>query len=246
MGFFDLFNSAPNVEAMQRNNDVNGLIKALKHKQTIIREKATKVLETLNDDRAIQALRIERINREFSDSREDAQRKAEEIRKEAAELAANSKGSGLGRFSKIVDGGMGCFSPLAILFVLACVLLQGTNFFRPSATQQQENIAREIKDLSSDDPVQRARAAYNLGDYGNKAKVAVPHLINLIDDYRPLKWQKESRPLGPFGPIGQSVPIGEIKPTSPSQEAVKTLNMVTGQNFENDKEKWLVWWNNNK
>jgi hypothetical protein len=66
MGFFDLFKGDPDVEMMQRNNDVNGLIKALKHNQTIIREKATKALESLNDERAIQALR------------EDEKRKAEE------------------------------------------------------------------------------------------------------------------------------------------------------------------------
>jgi hypothetical protein len=81
MGFFDFLKGAPNVEEMQRNNDVNGLIKALKHKQTTIREKATKVLETLNDERAAQALREDKINQEFRDTRGDLQRKAEESRR---------------------------------------------------------------------------------------------------------------------------------------------------------------------
>jgi hypothetical protein len=69
MGFLGLFKGVPNVEEMQRNNDVNGLIKALKHKQTTIREKATKVLETLNDERAVQALREEKINQEFREEK---------------------------------------------------------------------------------------------------------------------------------------------------------------------------------
>jgi hypothetical protein len=55
MGLLDFFKD-PDVDKMQRNNDIDGLIKALRHNQTVIREKAAKALAGLNDERATNAL----------------------------------------------------------------------------------------------------------------------------------------------------------------------------------------------
>ena len=56
MSFFDFF-KAPNIEKMELNNDVEGLIKSLQHNQAIIRVEAAKALHRFNDERAIQALK---------------------------------------------------------------------------------------------------------------------------------------------------------------------------------------------
>jgi len=56
MGLFDLFRGEPDVEKMQANKDVEGLIKALTHNQTTTRAKAAKALGSARDDRAIEPL----------------------------------------------------------------------------------------------------------------------------------------------------------------------------------------------
>jgi len=74
MGLFDLLKKS-DIEKMQRNNDIEGLIKALRHNQTLIREKAAKALAELNDERAKNALL------------EDARRQREERNKRDEELS---------------------------------------------------------------------------------------------------------------------------------------------------------------
>lgn len=55
MGLFDFFKD-PDVEKMQHNNDVTGMIKALKHNKTVIRAKAAKALGNVSDECAIDPL----------------------------------------------------------------------------------------------------------------------------------------------------------------------------------------------
>jgi HEAT repeat protein len=46
----------PNVEKMEKNKDVEGLMKALKHKDTNVRERAAEALGKLGDARAVEPL----------------------------------------------------------------------------------------------------------------------------------------------------------------------------------------------
>jgi HEAT repeat protein len=57
MGFFDAIFS-PDVASLERNKNVAGLIKALAHKQSAIREEAAVALGNLRNDQAINALTI--------------------------------------------------------------------------------------------------------------------------------------------------------------------------------------------
>jgi hypothetical protein len=73
MGFFDcIFGSGvPNIPTLQKNRDVDGLIKALMHNQTIVREQAAQALGAIEGDRSIDPL-----IRSLSDPSTDVQLKA--------------------------------------------------------------------------------------------------------------------------------------------------------------------------
>jgi len=72
MGFFDsIFGGSPNIEKLQKNRDVDGLIKALSHSQTYIREQAAHALGGIKDARS-----IEPLSQALSDQSSDVQLKA--------------------------------------------------------------------------------------------------------------------------------------------------------------------------
>jgi hypothetical protein len=57
MGIFDfIFGGEPDIAKMQKNKDIDGLIKALAHTQTSLRERAAKALGILQNDRAVNPL----------------------------------------------------------------------------------------------------------------------------------------------------------------------------------------------
>ena len=72
MGLFDsIFGGSPNIEKLQKNRDVDGLIKALSHSQTYIREQAAHSLGGIKDARSIDPLA-----KALSDQNSDVQIKA--------------------------------------------------------------------------------------------------------------------------------------------------------------------------
>ena len=69
MGIFSIFK--PNVEKMEAKREVKGLIKALKHKNRGVREKAAEALGRIGDERAVEPL-IQALNDENRDVRRKA------------------------------------------------------------------------------------------------------------------------------------------------------------------------------
>ncbi len=78
------------------------------------------------------------------------------------------------------------------ILILVCMLL-GAGLLVPTennaATSNttylsnlDADVAKQIKKLQSKDPYTRVRAAYTLGDMGNRAAPAIPFLINLLGD----------------------------------------------------------------
>jgi len=88
------------------------------------------------------------------------------------------------------------FSALLILTVLLTMAL-------PARAQQEApkegtqsdgslTVKEEIAELRSDDSHRRGEAAYRLGEMGNAAVDAVPDLIEVLNDHKPLEWVTES------------------------------------------------------
>lgn len=77
--------------------------------------------------------------------------------------------------------------------------------------ESKTNLTKEIEKLSSSNPVERARAAYNLGEMGDRAIPAIPSLIKTLDDGITLEWEQ------------QGMPSGSGMRTCPGVEATKAL-----------------------
>lgn len=91
---------------------------------------------------------------------------------------------------------------------------------KPATHQKQDNalmeldegLRRRVKNLSSKDPVVRGKNAYELGEFGEKAKPAIPYLLNILDDRASLQW---GNPLS-----------AEMEMTTPGEEAAKSIAKI--------------------
>jgi len=80
------------------------------------------------------------------------------------------------------------FSLMASILGMSSMSCQSKN--------SKENLTKEIEKLSSSNPVERARAAYNLGEMRDQAKPAIPSLIKILDDGISLEWKQQGMPAG--------------------------------------------------
>ncbi len=101
-----------------------------------------------------------------------------------------------------------------------------------------------------------AESVYKLGEMGEKALPAVPFLIELLSDSRPVTVGQQR-----FISGQQEIIVGEpsFSPsewdyglmlfswrTSPGKETEKALKKITGQDFGTDLTEWQKWWKKNK
>ena len=94
-----------------------------------------------------------------------------------------------------------------------------------------EKVRLRIQELSFQDPAQRAHAAYQLGEMGQKASAAVPFLIDLLDDRTSFYKPKFLRGCLTVGEIAQEalVCIGEPS-VEPLINALNTIHWRTRRN----------------
>jgi hypothetical protein len=82
------------------------------------------------------------------------------------------------------------------------------------------NVRKEIDSLYSRDELERAEAAYELGEIGKEASAAIPFLTGMLGDFQPLEWRTEITP----------VCHGEF--TSTGNEAAKALAKMGPEGIE--------------
>jgi|SRR3989304_2083790 len=84
----------------------------------------------------------------------------------------------------------------------------------------------------SSEAVTRAYAAEGLGDYGSRAILMAPDLIDMLDDNTGLAVKSG----GPFGPEHQ------VGVTSVNNYVLSALRRITGQDFGYNETEWYEWW----
>lgn len=101
-----IFGRKPNIKKLEANRDINGLIEALKHKDTGVRRNAVGALGRLGDTTAVEPL-LEVLNDEDFYVRGDAAKALGEIGDERAvkplERLAESEYFGIGKGSNLED-----------------------------------------------------------------------------------------------------------------------------------------------
>lgn len=103
------------------------------------------------------------------------------------------------------------FLLITIMCLPLMVSILGMGSMSCQSKNSKESLTKEIEKLSSSNPVQRARAAHNLGEMQNRAKPAIPSLIKILDDGISLEWKQ------------QGMPSGSGTRTCPGVEATKAL-----------------------
>lgn len=129
-----------------------------------------------------------------------------------------------------------------------------------------EDIRKEIKRLRSPKTSVRIDAARCLGDMGEKARPAVPFLIKLLHDMeeasdsmgnptdmvivfsnpRQAAAQALAKIKAPRA-IGPLIDVVNLDYTRYGYGTARwALKEITGQDFRDDQERWMEWWEKNK
>lgn len=147
---------------------------------------------------------------------------------------------------------------LLAVFVPISVIFASLSYAQPKIPQKTipTNIAPDVRKgielLYSSDEARRAEGAKKLGEMGNLATLAIPYLIEILEDnVGVLRVVKGTDSAGKPIPEGTflnqaSRATAEFTFTSPASIAEGALKKITGQDLGRDKSKWIAWWEKNK
>lgn len=116
------------------------------------------------------------------------------------------------------------FKVIPIILVIFSLTILRISYAQPKIPKKEisgsipSDVKEEIERLYSDNPVERGRGAFRLGELGEKAVPAIPFLKGIQDDFTGLEWV----PWAGIGYIGGD-------PTSPGQEAACALWKIEGE-----------------
>lgn len=108
----------------------------------------------------------------------------------------------------------------------------------PSAIPSDVNA--QIEKLHSQNSAERAEGAEQLGQMGNRAILATPYLIEILEDSTQV--QKPIKRVDSSGKVF----ITGLEFSTPKRIAAEALNKITGKDFGENAEKWKKWWEKNK